>query len=82
MLSLRVKKTISLEPSVLFTVQLSDTDVDSEKIKWIGWEPNTDGKFLPRCVSLASSMDPQRFARQLIPFGMNYQPIILYKPIL
>lgn len=63
-LSLRVKKTVSLEPSVMFTIELPEKDVDSENIKWIGWEPNNDGKFLPRCASLASSMDPQRLVRK------------------
>lgn len=58
-LSIRVKKSVSLETSVLFTIKLPANDVDVENIKWIGWEPNEQGKYLPRCASLASSMDPK-----------------------
>lgn len=36
-------------------------DVDIETVKWIGWEPNKQGKYLPRCASLAESMDPQKY---------------------
>lgn len=57
-LSLRVKKSVSLETSVLFTIKLPASDVDADNIKWIGWEPNKQGKYLPKCASLASSMDP------------------------
>lgn len=60
-LSLRVKKSVSLEAnSVLFTVKLPADDVDIDNVKWIGWEPNEQGKYLPRCASLASSMDPHK----------------------
>lgn len=65
MLSLRVKKLISLEHSLQFIVRLPETDVNSETVKWIGWEPNNKGKFLPKCVSLALSMDPQKYVRYI-----------------
>lgn len=59
-ISLRVKKSASLETSVLFTIKLPKDDVDIDNVKWIGWEPNEQGKYIPRCASLASSMDPQK----------------------
>ncbi|XP_031635695.1 ubiquitin-like modifier-activating enzyme ATG7 [Contarinia nasturtii] len=62
-LSLRVKKSVSIEiNSMLFTVKLPANDVDIDNVKWIGWEPNEQGKYLPRCASLASSMDPHKLA--------------------
>lgn len=61
-LSVRVKKTVSLKSTVMFTILLPH-QVSFDKIKWIGWEPNNEGKFLPRCASLASSMDPQRYKK-------------------
>lgn len=61
-LSLRLKKSVSLETSVLFTIKLPATDVDmNNDAKWIGWEPNDQGKYIPKCASLASSMDPQKY---------------------
>lgn len=59
-LSLRVKKAISLDSSVMFTVRLPSDDVAIDTVKWIGWEPNAQGKYLPKCASMASSMDPQK----------------------
>lgn len=56
-LSLRAKRAVSLESSVLFTIRLPE-GVDVNSLKWIGWEPNTHGKYLPNCASMASSMDP------------------------
>ncbi|XP_055294846.1 ubiquitin-like modifier-activating enzyme ATG7 [Sitodiplosis mosellana] len=61
-LSMRVKKSVSLETSVLFTIKLPPDDVDIHNVKWIGWEPNDQGKYIPRCASLANSMDPQKLA--------------------
>lgn len=60
-LSLRLKKSVSLETSVLFTLKLPATDVDINNAKWIGWEPNDQGKYIPKCASLAASMDPQKY---------------------
>lgn len=60
-LSLRVKKKISLEASLLFNIKLPKNDVDIENVKWIGWETNNQGKYLPKCASLSSSMDPQKY---------------------
>lgn len=45
----------------MFTIKLPTDDVDIDNVKWIGWEPNEQGKYLPRCASLAASMDPQRY---------------------
>lgn len=60
-ISVRVKKSVSLDTSVLFTIKLPADDVDIHNVKWIGWEPNEQGKYIPRCASLASSMDPQKW---------------------
>lgn len=54
-----MKKSVSLETSVVFTIKLPTNDVDIDNVKWIGWEPNEQGKYLPRCASLATSMDPK-----------------------
>lgn len=59
-LSFRLKKSVSIETSVLFEIKLPSTDVDINTAKWIGWEPNDQGKYIPKCASLASSMDPQK----------------------
>lgn len=59
-LSLRLKKSVSLETSVLFTIKLPATDVDINDAKWIGYEPNDQGKYIPKCASLSSSMNPQK----------------------
>lgn len=59
-LSVRVKGAISIENSVLFTVKLPVADIDANNLKWIGWEANNQGKYLPRCASMASSMDPEK----------------------
>lgn len=36
-------------------------DVDIENIKWIGWEPNNQGKYLPKNAQLNASMDPTKY---------------------
>lgn len=59
-LSIRVKKTVSIDTSVLFEIKMPANDVDVDNLKWIGWEPNNQGKYLPKCASLAASMDPQK----------------------
>lgn len=58
---MRVKKSVSLVTSVLFTIKLPKDDVDIGNVKWIGWEPNDQGKYIPKCASLAASMDPQKY---------------------
>lgn len=35
--------------------------IDNDNIKVAGWEKDKEGKLRPRVVSLATSMDPQRF---------------------
>lgn len=65
-ISLRVKKSVSLEASVLFTIKLPAGDIDIDNITWIGWEPNEQGKYIPKCASLSSSMDPQKYIHILI----------------
>lgn len=47
-LSIRLKKSVSLETSVLFTIKLPANDVDLNNAKWIGWEPNDQGKYIPK----------------------------------
>lgn len=60
-LSIRVKKSVSVEPSVLFTIEMPSTDVDIENIKWIGWEPNNQGKYMPKNAQLNATMDPIKY---------------------
>lgn len=73
-LSLRVKKAISLETSVVYSVRLPSEDVTIDTVKWVGWEANAQGKYLPKCASMASSMDPQKYARLTrFPFWMTME---------
>lgn len=59
--SVRVKESVSVERSLVFTVQLPKDDIDIDNLKWIGWEQNDQGKYLPRCAAMASTMDPERY---------------------
>lgn len=61
-LALRVHKAASLEKSVAFSVRMPDVVTDFLSATWIGWEPNSSGKYLPNCASMASSMDPHKLA--------------------
>lgn len=60
MLSVRVKGAKSVENSILFNVKLPENDIDVPNMKWIGWEPNNQGKYLPKWASMADSMDPEK----------------------
>lgn len=42
-------------------MKLPAEDISLDAVKWIGWEPNAQGKYLPKCASMASSMDPQKY---------------------
>lgn len=59
-LSIRSKKAVSIENSLCFTVKMPANDINVDKIKWIGWEINDQKKYLPKCASMADSMDPQK----------------------
>lgn len=59
-LSIRSKKAVSIENSVYFTVKIPADDINADNIKWIGWETNEQGKYLPKCASMSASMDPHK----------------------
>lgn len=59
-LSIRCKNAKSVEDSLVFSIRLSEQGLDSENIKWIGWEKNDQGKLIPRIAKMAASMDPER----------------------
>lgn len=45
---------------MLFNVQMPEHDIDVNNMKWIGWESNDQGKYLPRYASMSDSMDPEK----------------------
>lgn len=59
-LSVRVKGAKSIENSLVFSVKLPEADIDASNLKWIGWEANNQGKYLPKCAMMAASMDPEK----------------------
>lgn len=59
-LSVRFKKLIGIEASLLYKVSLSNDDIDSEKLTWIGYERNAKGKILPQTTDMTAFMDPEK----------------------
>lgn len=58
---MRVKGAVSIENSFAFTVKLPEADIDASNMKWIGWEANHQGKYIPKCAAMAASMDPEKY---------------------
>lgn len=43
----------------------------NDEVKWIGWELNSVGKYLPRVVSMADSMDPEKLAETSVNLNLK-----------
>lgn len=61
-LAIRQNATRALTPSRLFYVNLP-TDFNFDSLKWTGWERNSEGKLMPKGVSMGKSMDPMEVAK-------------------
>lgn len=70
-LSVRVKNGCSIENSLVFDVKLPNIDIKPESLKWIGWEPNQQGKLIPKMAAMATSMDPDRLARNSVNLNLK-----------
>lgn len=45
----------------MFKVALTNDDIDSETITWIGYERNSKGKIIPQTTDMTSFMDPEKY---------------------
>lgn len=58
-ISIRQDVQRSLSPSLIFNIKLEgNAEMKKSEIKWTGWERNSQGKMLPKSVSMGETMDP------------------------
>ncbi|GAM17552.1 hypothetical protein SAMD00019534_007270, partial [Acytostelium subglobosum LB1] len=60
----------SIDTSIVLTVSLPEQSKEWSG-KSVGWEKDTNGKILPRSVSLASTMDPLKLATQSVDLNLK-----------
>lgn len=54
-----MKTPKTLGESLVWDIIVPVNSKNSE-VPFVGWEPNAAGKMIPRCVSMADSMDPAK----------------------
>ncbi|GAB0099224.1 Ubiquitin-like modifier-activating enzyme ATG7 [Sergentomyia squamirostris] len=71
-LAMKLKRNMSIEESTVYFAKMPEKSINlSEDVKWIGWEPNSAGKYLPRFVSMADSMDPEKLAETSVNLNLK-----------
>ncbi|KAJ6634983.1 Ubiquitin-like modifier-activating enzyme ATG7 [Pseudolycoriella hygida] len=70
-ISVRFKKLVGIEASLLFKVSLSNEDVDPDNLTWIGYERNAKGKILSQTADMASIMDPEKLAKTSVQLNLK-----------
>lgn len=61
----RMKTPKTLGESLVWDIIVPVNSKNSE-VPFVGWEPNAAGKMIPRCVSMADSMDPAKLAENSV----------------
>ncbi|XP_059612507.1 ubiquitin-like modifier-activating enzyme ATG7 isoform X2 [Phlebotomus argentipes] len=71
-LSVKLKRQLTIDESVVYVARMPEKSINfGEDVKWIGWEPNSVGKYLPRVVSMADSMDPEKLAETSVNLNLK-----------
>ncbi|XP_055679214.1 ubiquitin-like modifier-activating enzyme ATG7 [Lutzomyia longipalpis] len=71
-LAIRLKRQMTIDESIVYVARMSEKPIDfSNEIKWIGWEPNDHGKYVPRIASMANSMDPEKLAETSVNLNLK-----------
>lgn len=71
-ISVRQDEKRSLIASRIFTIDLAGVkSVEKSEVKWTGWERNTQGKLMPKMVSMGDSMDPVQLSEHFSNFNLK-----------
>lgn len=71
-ISVRQNDKRSLTSSRIFTIDLHGVkSIDKPEVKWTGWERNSQGKLLPKVVSMGDSMDPVKLSEHFAKLNLK-----------
>lgn len=71
-LAIKLKAQLNIHDSIVYVARMPENPINfSSEVKWIGWEPNNAGKYLPRVVSMADSMDPEKLAASSVNLNLK-----------
>ncbi|XP_055715458.1 ubiquitin-like modifier-activating enzyme ATG7 [Phlebotomus papatasi] len=71
-IAIKLKRQLTIDESIVYVARMPEKSINfSDEVKWIGWELNSVGKYLPRVVSMADSMDPEKLAETSVNLNLK-----------